>query len=207
MLVSVVVLSLQLKAKCEAVATMKCFPEAETEPVICRKIDGIAEVITTTKSLITQLTAEGRQILAHRKKQAAESKMEAEAKAEAKAEARMRYENEIEAEAKAEAERLAHERMRRVEQKQAKRLRDQARAKARERAAIRERDATEAKRQVNARKAHELDAAIDSREARRRAARKARKVEERKLAAIDTDDEDLNSFLLDLSGTGGVQPA
>ncbi len=201
----VVVLLLQLEAKCEAAATMKCFPEAETEPVICRKIDGIAEVITTTKSLITQLTAEGRQILAHRKKQAAESKMEAEAKAEAKAEARMRYENEIEP--KAEAERLAHERMRRVEQKQAKRLRDQARAKARERAAIRERDATEAKRQVNARKARELDAAIDSREARRRAARKARKVEERKLAAIDTDDEDLNSFLLDLSGTGGVQPA
>ena len=97
--------------------------------------------------------------------------------------------------------------MRRVEQRQAKRLRDQARATARERAAIRERDATEAKWQVNARKARELDAAIDSREARRRAARKARKVEDRKLAAIDTDDEDLNSFLLDLSGTGGVQPA
>jgi len=145
---------------------MKCFPEAETEPVICRKIDGIAEVITTSKSSITQLTAEGPEV-----------------------------------------ERLAHERMGRVEQKQAKRLRDQAFAKAMERAAIRERDATAAKWQANARKARELDAAIDSREARQRAARKARKVEERKLAAIDTDDEDLNSFLLDLSGTGGVQPA
>ncbi len=109
MLVIVVVLLLQLKARCAAAATMKCFPEAETEPVVGRKIDGIAEVITTSKSLITQLTTEGRQILAHRKKQAAESKMEVEAKVEAKAEARMRYENEIEAEATAEAERLADE--------------------------------------------------------------------------------------------------
>ena len=46
---------------------MKCFPEAETEPVVGRKIDGIAEVITTSKSSITQLTAEGPEVerLAH----------------------------------------------------------------------------------------------------------------------------------------------
>ena len=150
----------------EAAVPMKCFPEAETEPVIGRKMEGIAEVITTSKSLITQSTAEGPEV-----------------------------------------ERLAHEWVGRVEHKQAKRLRDQAHAKVRGRAAIRERDATAAKWQANAHKARESDAAIDSREARRRAARKARKVEDRKLAAIDTDDEDLNSFLLDLSGMGGVQPA
>ena len=46
---------------------MKCFPEAETEPVVGRKIDGIAEVIATSKSSITQLTAEGPEVerLAH----------------------------------------------------------------------------------------------------------------------------------------------